>query len=261
MSNMNIRTYLSFLISFLLVLVALSAFLSCGIKTVQSDSRPITHELWTRLLQQHVSENGTVDYSGFQRDSAAFNQYLDLLKSHHPNNQYWTHTERLAYWINAYNAFTVKLVADHYPTASIKDIRRGIPFVNSVWDVKFIKIEDAVYDLNNIEHNILRKQFDEPRIHFAINCASISCPRLRNEAFTPDRLEAQLTDQARYFLANEVKNKIEPDRVQLSKIFRWFKGDFTKGQRLIEFLNRYSPVPIRANASVDYLDYDWGIND
>ena len=108
---------------------------------------------------------------------------MEELRKGHPNDKHWTETEQLAYWINAYNAFTVELILDHYPVASIRDIKEGVPFINSVWDIDFIKIEGKTYSLNDIEHRILRREFDEPRIHFAIVCASISCPKLRNEAF------------------------------------------------------------------------------
>ena len=133
---------------------------------------------------------------------------------------------------------------DYYPVAGIKEIKNGIPFINTVWDIKFINIEEATYDLNNIEHGIIRKRFDEPRIHFAVNCASVSCPRLRAEAYRPDKLEAQLTDQARYFLRNPVKNKISSDKLQLSKIFKWFKGDFKSVGESVNFCKN-TPRPTR----------------
>ena len=237
------------------------AFGSCGVKTYKSDSKPITHEIWNTLTKSHVSESGEVNYKGFQQDSVTLNKYLTLLKQNHPNKRTWTEDEQLAYWINAYNAFTVKLVMDNYPTKSIKDIKSGVPFLNSVWDIKFIKIENATYDLNNIEHGIVRKQFDDPRIHTALNCASISCPKLRNEAFTPERLEEQLEDQTKYFVNNPVKNKITSDQIQLSKIMKWYKGDFTKKGSLIDFLNKYSEVKISADAKISHLDYDWNLNE
>jgi len=154
-------------------------------------------------------------------------------------------------------------MVDNYPIGSIKDIKNGIPFVNTVWDIKFINIEGANYDLNNIEHGIVREQFDEARIHFALNCASISCPRLRNEAYTAAKLESQLTDQTKYFLTNRVKNIIEaPEKAQLSKLFSWYSGDF-KAQEgtVVNFINKYSEVKLNKDADLDYLDYLWGAND
>ncbi len=235
---------------------------SCGVKEYQSDSRPINHVLWDTLLQKYVSENGQVNYKGFVKDKAVFEDYLTLLKNNHPNTKNWSDDERLAYWLNAYNAFTVKLIIDNYPVKSIKDIKDGIPFVNTVWDIKFINIEGANYDLNNIEHGIIRAQFEEPRIHFAANCASISCPRLRNEAYVAERLDEQLTDQTIYFLKNSVKNKLDTNTPQLSKLFSWYRMDFTKNNdSVIDFINQYSDIKIKDSASLEYLDYDWNLNE
>ncbi len=250
-------------IQILVALLSTAALLltHCGVSSYQSNSQPISHEIWDSLLHKHVNNSGEVNYKGFVADSLTLRKYLHTLSNNHPNTKNWSEAERLAYWINAYNAFTVKLILDHYPVASIKDIKNGIPFVNTVWDIKFVKIEGATYDLNNIEHSILRKRFDEPRIHFAVNCASISCPRLRNEAYQPDRLEAQLLDQAGYFINRSGKNHISADQLQLSRIFSWFKKDFTKKGNLIDFLNQYTEVKIRKDASIDHLGYDWRLNE
>ena len=244
------------------ILPLVLALSSCRVQDYASNSRPVTHEIWDSLLQEHVSPEGWVDYPGFIRDSSRFNRYLSLLEGNHPNDKHWSRDERLAYWINAYNAFTVKLIVDHYPVASIKDIKNGIPFVNTVWDIKFIHIEKATYDLNNIEHGILRPKFNEPRIHFAINCASISCPKLSNRAYTADKLDEQLTQAARDFLSDEAKNKLSKGKVQLSKIFSWYGGDFKKnGNSIIEYINQYAPAQVNTDAEIEYLDYDWGLNE
>jgi hypothetical protein len=235
---------------------------ACSVQKYTSDAKPIKHTIWDSLLQAHVDEAGWVDYKGFMADSTKFLQYLDLLRSSHPNDQNWTRDEQLAYWINAYNAFTVKLIVDHYPVASIKDIKSGIPFVNSVWDIKFIDIEGATYDLNNIEHGIIRKQFEEPRIHFAVNCASVSCPKLANRAFTAEQLEAQLTQAARDFLADPSRNRIiNANKAELSKIFSWYSGDFKANGSKIDFINQYAPTPLSPNADIDYMDYNWNLNE
>ena len=222
---------------------------------------PISHQLWDDLLQKHVSPEGWVDYKGFIRDSVIVNQYLENLENSHPNKMHWSKDEQLAYWINAYNAFTVKLIMDHYPLKSIKDIKSGIPFVNSVWDIKFIQIEGTEYDLNNIEHGIIRKQFDEPRIHFAVNCASYSCPVLRGEAYTAEKLNAQLDDQFKRFLLDERRNILRPNRLRLSKIFKWYGIDFPKGKKFIDFLRPHTSVNINDEADIEYLDYNWELND
>lgn len=226
-----------------------------------SSSKPISHALWSQLLQKHVSDNGRVDYEGIKKDAEKFNAYTELLSNNHPNEANWSENERMAYWINAYNAFTVQLVVEHIPVESIKDIKRGLPFINSVWDIKFIEIEGMSYDLNKIEHGILRKEFEDPRIHFAINCASISCPSLRNEAYTGDKLEEQLKEQTERFLSDASKNVIEKEALQLSKIFKWFGSDFRRDGTLIDFLNQYSTTQIAPDAHISFLDYDWNIND
>ncbi|MEH0157797.1 DUF547 domain-containing protein [Limibacter armeniacum] len=245
------------------LLLALCSMTSCfATAEVKTDAQPISHQLWGELLSKHVSEGGKVDYKGFQKDRAKLDEYLHLLSANHPNPDTWTKNERLAYWINAYNAFTIQIVLDNYPLKSIKDVTSlNIAFVHSVWDIKFIKIEGEEYDLNNIEHGILRKKFEEPRIHFAIVCASVSCPNLRNEAYTADKLEEQLQQQAVAFINDPSKNQISASSVKISKIFTWFKGDFTKNGSLADFLNKYSKVKIEPKARIDYLDYNWDLNE
>ncbi|NND07497.1 MAG: DUF547 domain-containing protein [Saprospiraceae bacterium] len=236
-------------------------FLACGVSPkMTGTSKPIVHDVWNKLLSKHVDGDGWVDYLGFQQDSLVLNQYLDLLSSAHPNAKNWSRNERLAYWINAYNAFTVKLIVNHYPVESIKDIKNGIPFVNTVWDIKFIQIEDRTYDLNNIEHGIIRKQFDEPRIHFAVNCASVSCPKLLNQAYIATTLDEQLTDAARTFLNDPLRNRLEENKV--SSIFSWFSGDFkSKSGSVRSFINTYAPAQLDSEAKLEYLEYNWSLND
>jgi len=247
-----------FLFSLALVAALIYLLSACKVRNYNGDARPVTHEIWDSLLRDHVSDAGKVNYKGFIKDSIKFNRYLDLLSKNHPNEKNWSKEEQLAYWINAYNAFTVKLIVDHYPIKSIKDIKNGIPFVNTVWDIKFIKIEDRTYDLNNIEHGIIRPTFKDPRIHMAVNCASISCPKLQNRAYTGDKINEQLDDAAREFLSDTGKNKITPEKAQLSKIFDWYGGDFDS---VTDFVNKYSQVKISKNTKIEHLEYDWGLNE
>jgi len=234
----------------------------CSVAEVQSDARPVEHNLWDRLLKKHVNDRGAVNYRGFIADSTALNEYLYLLSAHHPNREHWNENERLAYWINAYNAFTIQLIIRHYPVESIKDIAGSIPFINSPWDIKFIEIEGETYDLNNIEHGIIRKRFDEPRIHFALVCAALSCPVLRNEAYTAERLEDQLEDAATSFFNDPEKNCITTEKAELSKILSWYSGDFKNAAPSIrEYVNRYSAVQISEKATINYMDYDWRLNE
>ncbi len=225
-------------------------------------SKPVSHALWDTLLKKHVSHDGLVHYQNFLRDSTALNDYLRLLESAHPNDKDWTRAEQMAYWINAYNAYTVQLILRHYPVKSIKDIRSGIAFVNSVWDIKFIRIQGYTYDLNNIEHNILRPVFQDARVHAAINCASYSCPPLRNEAYVADRLDAQLDDAMRRFVNDTLRNRISPQGAQVSKIFSWFSGDFVRDAGSVRaYLNRYAQTPLEPDAPISYLEYDWALNE
>jgi hypothetical protein len=254
---MKIKNLLLGLAAFLLIILY-----SCKVSKVESEARPISHILWDSLLQQHVSVAGKVDYQGFIEDSTRLNDYLDLLSSKHPNDKFWTREERLAYWINVYNAFTVKLIVDHYPVQSIKDIKNGIPFVNSVWDIKFIQIEGETYDLNNIEHGIIRARFDDPRIHFAINCASVSCPNLSRRAYVAEQLDEQLDAAARAFLSDQSKNQLSEGQVKLSKIFLWYGMDFKKdGKSVVEYIEQFTSSPIDKGAKVEYMDYDWSLNE
>ncbi|MEM7103686.1 MAG: DUF547 domain-containing protein [Bacteroidota bacterium] len=218
----------------------------------------VDHDIWTKLLQKHVSLDGMVNYEGFINDSIDLNQYLSLLKENSPGEN-WSASEKLAYWINVYNAFTVKLIVDHYPLESIKNISDGFAMINSSWDLKFFSIGDIPFDLNTVEHEILRKQFDEPRIHFAINCASVSCPKLRKEAFYPDQLETQLEDQAIAFLNNPEKNIISQSETRLSKIFDWFKSDFNKEADLKSYIQKYRPG-LNPQNKITFMEYNWGLN-
>jgi hypothetical protein len=246
---------------FLTTLIVWFTCSNCRAIKRETDSAPVSHEAWDALLKKHVSPDGWVDYKGFVRDSNELNRYLRLLESAHPNDKSWSRNEQMAYWINAYNAFTIQLVGRNYPVASIKDIKKGIAFVNSVWDIKFIKIQGFTYDLNNIEHNILRPVFKDARIHAAVNCASYSCPKLLNEAYTSAQLDAQLDAAMRDFVNDPLRNRIGADKAEISEIFKWFKGDFERGGSLRDFLNKYSNIKITERTSITHIDYDWALND
>lgn len=224
--------------------------------------KPVDHTIWDGLLQRHVKADGFVDYKGFIRDSAELNRYLDLLSSADPESTSWSREEKMAFWINAYNAYTVKLIVDNYPVASIKDIKRGIAFVNSVWDIKFIRINGKPYDLNKIEHGILRPKFKDARIHAAINCASWSCPRLQPTAFVAEKLDAQLTHAMREFMNDPVRNKISSKKAEISAIFKWFAGDFVRDAGSVRaYINRYVKEKLSRDGKLSYLTYDWRLND
>ncbi|WP_235295897.1 DUF547 domain-containing protein [Portibacter marinus] len=216
-----------------------------------SNSAKPDHQLFDQLLSKHVSATGVVNYKGFQADEAKLDQYLDDLSSH-PVQGSWSRNEQLAYWINAYNAFTVKLILDHYPVQSIRDISNGEP-----WDKKWIELGGQTYSLNQIENEIIRPQFNEPRIHFAVNCAAQSCPPLANKAFTADNMNSLLEKQTKSFINNDKYNKIQKKKIEVSKIFDWYGKDFDDK---IAFLNKYSDTKIDADAAISYTEYDWSLN-
>ena len=213
---------------------------------------PFSHDSWNALLQKHVSSTGRVNYKGFKSELSKLESYLESLSATPPQSS-WSRNEKLAYWINAYNAFTVKLILDNYPTSSITKLKGGKP-----WDAKWIKIGSKTYSLNNIENDIIRPRFKDARIHFAVNCAALSCPPLLNQAYTPSQLSAQLNKQTRKFINNPKYNTITAKTIKVSKIFEWYSSDF--GTSLVDYLNKYSTTSINADAKIQYLEYDWALN-
>ena len=238
--------------------------LSCQSSTLGlAGTTPPSHQIWDQLVKAHVKPDGMVNYQGFIKDKAKLEQYTKLLSENAPDRKTWSKNQQLAYWINAYNAFTVKLIVDNYPVESIRDLgpKLKIPLIKDVWHYKFFQIGGVDTSLDEIEHSILRKEFDEPRIHFAVNCASVSCPPLLNEAFSAEKIESQLSKVATTFINDPTRNKISSDKAEISSIFSWFKGDFTKNGSLIDFLNLYSKVKIKPSAEISNLDYDWNLNE
>jgi hypothetical protein len=230
----------------------------------EAQSKPPSHEIFDRLLKKNVTADGKVNYKAFIKDSVELNKYLAILSSTPPDEKTWNKNEQMVFWINAYNAFTIKLITKYYPLKSIKDIGTGIqiPFVNTPWTVRFFKIGNDKMDLDNIEHGRLRKKFDDPRVHMALVCASKSCPILLNEAYDAKRMDEQLAKQATAFLADPFRNKMSADKPQLSMLFKWYGGDFSKnGWSVRSFINAHSLIKIKPDAKVEYLDYDWGLNE
>lgn len=212
---------------------------------------PSMHAGFDSLLQKNVSESGKVNYKGFIADKAALDAYLQLLSENMPAEGA-SREEKMAYWINAYNAFTIDLIARNYPTTSILKFDNG-----KTWDVKRIKLGGKKYSLNQIENEILRPQFKDARIHFAINCAAKSCPPLYNHAFEPGQLDSLLDVRTRQFVNDKKYNSLSAKSVKVSKIFEWYADDFGN---LIAFLDKYSSVKIGSKATVVYNEYDWDLN-
>lgn len=229
------------------------------------------HRRWTKLLAEHV-QGDAVDYVGLKGRRAELQAYLDELAAVTPAQlASWTRDERFAYWINTYNAFCIQLVVDNYPVDSIRDL--GGKLFGRVWDKEYIPLaahhpdgDDDPLSLNDVEHEILRPRFADARLHAAVNCASVSCPPLRPEAFVAERLDAQLGEQMRGFLADDARNRFDRDarEANVSEIFDWFAADFERDAGSVRaYLARFAPGDgswIR-EADLDYLDYDWSLND
>ncbi|MEZ4859085.1 MAG: DUF547 domain-containing protein [Flavobacteriaceae bacterium] len=215
----------------------------------------IDHSDWDQLLKKHVNSEGLVDYKGFLEDRNVLQEYLKML-SKNPPSESWSVQELLAYYSNIYNAATIELILENYPVNSIKDI-------NGAWTKAIVTVGDKTLSLGGIENGILRKM-NEPRIHFAINCASFSCPNLLNEAFTADKIDSQLDKVTRNFI-NGPKNEIGITSVTLSKIFDWYKKDYVINGKndVIGFVNSYLNKKIKINpkATITYFEYDWGLNE
>lgn len=210
------------------------------------------HNTWNDLLKNYVSKNGNVNYKAFQNNREALLKYIKELGQNMPNKD-WTQSDKLAYWINAYNAMTIDLILRHYPIKSIKDIK-------SPWKQRYWKLGEKWYNLDEIEHHILRKM-EEPRIHFAIVCASISCPNLLNEAFTSTKMGEQMNTVTRNFLNDPTKNNLSDEPIKLSKIFKWFAKDFNQNSTLTKFLNKYSEETVYSSTKKIFMDYNWDLNE
>ncbi len=228
------------------------------------------HAAWTGLLQRYVS-GGLVGYAALRRDATPeLDRYLRTLESvERAELEAWPRADQLAFWINAYNAYTVRLVLDHYPLRSIRSI--GL-FPGSAFKKKVIPFERVAgrrLSLDDVEHRVLRERFGDARVHFAIVCASRSCPVLRGEAYRGRDLDAQLDEAARAFLRDPTRNRHDAASATLflSSIFDWFRGDFERAAgTLPAFVARYADDSTaealrRGGVRVEFLDYDWSINE
>jgi hypothetical protein len=251
-----------------LLAASATALLIGAFQTADGAAQQVDHSAFDRLLKAYVDARGMVDYDAFAR-SPDFRRYLDQLA--HVELAPLPQNERLALWINAYNAYTIELINQHEERRSIRNINRTLGFIRGKgpWSERMATVAGHTYTLDEIEHEIIRVRFDEPRIHFALVCAAIGCPPLRREAYTGERLDAQLDEQARIFLLQSpAKNRIDvaARRVHLSPIFRWYGRDFGRNDAEIgAFLARYFAAPERellrsGNFRTEYTSYDWSLN-
>ena len=244
-----------------------------------ADASIIPYDLYSDILQTVVDDRGLVDYETLKSDPSKLNVLVEAIAAVDPESlESLPEADRIAFWINAYNILTIEAVVDHYPVKSIKDIGS---FFQSVWDKLKFEAAGNEVTLNDIENKILRKKFDEPRIHMAINCASMSCSKLRREPYTGDKLDEQLDDQTKGFLSDPKNYRIDMQSVTvyLSSIFKWFGEDFVskygsetprKGigkeeDAVLNFIDPYlddvgQKILLLPNLKVHYLDYDWDLN-
>lgn len=230
----------------------------------------IDHSDWDALLQKYCDAKGMVDYAVWLRtgaDRQRLEKYLAQLSTADPKRSA-EGAAKMAFWINAYNAVTIHGILREYPTTSIRNHTAKV-FGYNIWDDLVLPVGDGAYSLNQMEHEVLRNMGD-PRIHFAIVCASIGCPPLLNSAYLPQQLDKQLTANAQRFFADQTKFRYDSSSrtMQLSPILKWFSDDFGPNQAaqlrtLVPFLPDQSAQTLATSgqASVSYLDYDWGLND
>jgi Protein of unknown function, DUF547 len=264
-----------------LLFVVASSFV--GFTAHAQSSLENTTAAWDKLLKKHVAWNSagvasTVAYKGFQADRAELKKVLEgfsaLSKADYEKLK---KDDKLAFLINAYNAYTVEIILTKYP--DLKSIRDIGNLVTKTWRIKFFNLLGEERHLDNVEHDMIRAPgaFDDPRIHMAVVCASVGCPALRPDAFVGATLDATLEDSVKRFLKDKTRNRFNATsgKLEVSKIFDWYKGDFDKGLKGItsreHFFGKYADLLAAdaagqqlvkdGKASISFLDYDWSLND
>ena len=257
----------------------LALLLWAGAAAAAADEFDQSYPVYNGLLKKYVSQSGRVDYSRLKVDPGALEQFLGSVAGVSQTQfDTWSESRRLAFLINLYNAATLELIVEHYPVDSIKNIGG---FFRGPWDQAFIRLFGATVTLNHLEHDILRKQYQEPRIHMALVCAAKGCPPLRNEAYTSEKLDSQLEDQSFRYLASGAGLRIDRRKniIYLSSIFKWYGSDFSnvytpehgfdglnKTERAVaNFCARHLNAEDagfleKGGYDIEYLDYDWSLN-
>ncbi|MCB2185831.1 MAG: DUF547 domain-containing protein [Deltaproteobacteria bacterium] len=243
-----------------LVLGLLWALAAAAAGSTPAAPPPVDYRIYAGLLARHV-QDGVVDYAGFKKEEPLLDRFLAQLAGLDASQL--SRAERFAFYINAYNAWTIKLILTAYPgVSSIKDL--GSLF-SSPWKKEFVHLDGQIMSLDHLEHDILRPQFADPRVHFAINCASRSCPPLRSEPYQGAKLDQQLDDQVRRFLNDPQNVRLEGNVLYVSSIFKWYGGDFRDDP--LGFIQRYAQGELKERLAapkgeleIAYLDYDWSLN-
>jgi len=242
------------------VLALLMAAVMAAVQLSAATGSGVDHRLYGELLKKYVKD-GNVDYAGIKTEEAKLDRYLDILENVDPAAL--PRNEQFAYYANAYNAWTIKLILTKYPgITSIKEL--GI-FNSGPWKKAAVHLKGETVSLDHIEHDILRPRFKDPRVHFAINCAAKSCPPLRSEPYRGDILDQQLNDATRSFLNNPQNYRLDGNDFYVSRIFKWFSEDFNDDP--LGFYLKYAAGDLakkletgRSKIRVEYLDYDWSLN-
>jgi len=239
---------------------ALLCFLIISLTTTALANQGVDHSLYAGLLKKYVKD-GVVNYQGFKNEESVLDKYLKVLEE--VDSKILSRNEQFAFYVNAYNAWTIKLILSGYP--GIKSIKDLGSLFKGPWKKKICRIDGKIITLDDIEHNILRPRFKDPRVHFAINCAAKSCPPLRSEPYSVGDLEQQLDEMTGAFINDLGNNRLEDYTLYVSSIFKWFKEDFNKD--IINFFLKYAKGDLkrqleakRGKIKVKYLDYDWSLN-
>ena len=227
----------------------------------QSRAATVNHDIWADLLGKYITPDG-VDYSGFKKNEERLNQYLEVLENTDPETL--PRNEQYAYYINAYNAWTVKLILSGYP--GVKSIKDFGTILQSPWQKDWVRVNGKIITLDHLEHNILRPRYKDPRVHFAINCSAASCPPLRPEPYLAQTLDQQLDDSTRSFVNDADSYRLEGNTLYVSCIFKWFSEDFKEDA--LGFYLQYADDELKEELNrnkdrikIKYLRYDWSLND
>jgi len=239
---------------------ALLCFFIMSFTTTALANQGVDNSLYAGLLKKYV-KNGVVNYQGFKNEESVFDKYLKVLEE--VDSKTLSRKEQFAFYINAYNSWTIKLILSGYP--GVKSIKELGSLFKSPWKKKICRIDGKIMTLDDIEHSILRPRFKDPRVHFAINCAAKSCPPLRSEPYRVGELNKQLDEMAKAFINDNGRNRFEDHTLYVSSIFKWFREDFNKD--IISFFVKYANGDLkgqleakRGKIKVKYLDYDWSLN-
>ena len=245
----------------LAVIISISLVTGIFGSAASSRASTVNHEIWAELLGKYITPNG-VNYTGFRKDEDRLDQYLKVLENTDPEKL--PRNEQYAYYINAYNAWTIKLILSDYP--GVKSIKDFGTILKSPWQKKWVRVNGDVITLDHVEHEILRPRYKDPRVHFAINCSAASCPPLRPEPYLADKLDQQLDDSTRSFVNDADSYRLEGNTLYVSRIFKWFSEDFNEDA--LGFYLQYAEGELKEKLArnkdriqVKYLHYDWTLND